>query len=1674
MNLLIIFSIIICVLGVLYPGLSYPSGIITHIGQAQEILNRAGKGDSSIPSNIREVILKNPKAFKGGALDGDIFNFLATARDKNLPRKAHQSCSSNIAIQLMNRARNDVERAYAYGWALVHLPGDIAGHDLVNEIVGQPWNYDIGSFSGTNGFHIEMERQFDRFTLDGYGFNQFYDENGRFHNEPNLDLDISIPTSFLRDALGQAYGEAGDLSWVNLALAETLIQGALYGRASTLANIDYPENQGLKAEFDSNYSESINEIGKWMREPSKVNTNYNIDTGREQPSLCDRCSLKTMSRDLALMPHAERLADEYCSPPQLKPLGPGSDHPDDKFDVSTSSPSDNALIEDWVRLGIKKGLSSVLFFWNLRTKLEEIRSLSPETDPVVKARMIWKMNEVFSAHVNNPDVPEAFVESNPQMLEEIAWVEDVAVLDNGYSDEMVGLSGKLREPMVKIPVDFTLDSLKGKTVLVIPSGGFYGLKDSQIIKELIAEYVKSGGSLVVFAQQHGNDFSILPVPEEADGNFRTVTGYGWAEDQACSANSVYIENYHQILSGQNRGTPSINVDGYFTSYPSNAAVLLRRTANGQPALLTYDYGQGKVILSSMYSDFAYSQAQASSEEITLIRDMIVWAKKPDKLTQIKPGETVAVTVSVSNYTDTNATSVKLSFLDPSRKVTSEQTLSLSIAAGQSASIPVSFNSIPTSALGIYHIDYALLDAQGNVIQPQAETDSGRFVVSNPPTGKRPDKAIWFSVSTSSQEVPMGAPFDYTFHIFNNTDEIRNLTITTYLRHTFRRHEWNVVANARSETTISGSDPFIDYYYKFETMEALLYDESGKVIGRYELSFKALMPSADVSFQADKKYYGRSQPVTLQVSLKNRNPFSWQADFKMVVLDGEYRKVWEEVRSVPLASNGTGAITASMTLPADASAGTYSIRGELFSGVGLVSSTWVTIEIRQSQVSVTPTLPSVLVSNANSIPFTLVNLGKIPVTLGALDVTLLDPEGGLVSSRGQPFALAVGESKTIEFHISIPSLKFGNYTLSYSQSDETRTGSPTVLNIPNTLAIVLSLDKPSYRVRETAILSAELKNTGRFNFENLSVLVSAADAGFLESKSISLGIGKALPLPFSIPIPETVASGQHDLNVTLAFPSGGSAVYSTKFAIPESSLVLGYSGPTPVSAGGTVSVTVENTGGVDTSYTSQKLMLVSGSGKIFYDENVSGSVLSGERKTLIEIPVPSQAAGGTASLRVQLKDDNTGKIASFYQPLGVAGLTAALQSQTDKEAYLKAEPVTALAHAANGPLGIEGGILKIAVGRMDPSIKGRFLHFLPKKGWAGLSNPTGVAVGPDGSVYVTDTWNHRVQKFDPHGNLVTRWGRHGSEKGEFIWPEEIAVGPDGSVYVAEIGSSRIQRFDGNGKFITQWVCRDNEGKYFLSPDGLAAGGDGSVYIAGNYAWGEYDEILISYVLKFDGSGNLIAQWGRYGSGDGEFQLPHGIAAGPDGSIYVADTGNYRIQKFDGNGNFITKWGRQGSGDGEFGWLEGIAAGADGFVYVTENNRIQKFDSNGNFIAHWGQQGSKEGEFDWLEGIAVAVDGSVYVADGGNDRVQKFDNQGIFITKWGSRADGEGQFNGPADTAVGADGSIYVADSGNHRIQKFDENGDFITQWQGIRDGYGEIGSPESIDVGPDVGLHIILT
>ncbi len=283
-------------------------------------------------------------------------------------------------------------------------------------------------------------------------------------------------------------------------------------------------------------------------------------------------------------------------------------------------------------------------------------------------------------------------------------------------------------------------------------------------------------------------------------------------------------------------------------------------------------------------------------------------------------------------------------------------------------------------------------------------------------------------------------------------------------------------------------------------------------------------------------------------------------------------------------------------------------------------------------------------------------------------------------------------------------------------------------------------------------------------------------------------------------------------------------------------------------------------------------------------------------------------------------------------------------------------------------------------------------------------------------------------------LAMKIGQEGMDDGEFSSPTGLALDKDGNIYVADTDNHSVQKFDKDGKFLARWGGEaSNQEGLFYYPRGLAAGLEGDIYIAdsGN-----------NRVQKFDSEGNVMQAWGKFGfawrgAGMGKFDVPWGVATDKEGNLYVSDTSNARIQKFQPDGTPLLKWGRDGSFDGAFFFPRGMAVDFVGNIFIADegNNRIQKFDARGSFLAKWGKDGAGPGQFKAPWGVACDALGNVYVADQGNHRIQKFDGNGTFICAWGNRGITEGQLNFPSGLAVDKEGNVYVVDSGNNRVLKY---------------------------------------
>ncbi|HMN61529.1 MAG TPA: NHL repeat-containing protein, partial [Anaerolinea sp.] len=274
-------------------------------------------------------------------------------------------------------------------------------------------------------------------------------------------------------------------------------------------------------------------------------------------------------------------------------------------------------------------------------------------------------------------------------------------------------------------------------------------------------------------------------------------------------------------------------------------------------------------------------------------------------------------------------------------------------------------------------------------------------------------------------------------------------------------------------------------------------------------------------------------------------------------------------------------------------------------------------------------------------------------------------------------------------------------------------------------------------------------------------------------------------------------------------------------------------------------------------------------------------------------------------------------------------------------------------------------------------------------------PRGLAVAPDGSLYVADSRNNRIQHFSADGQLINTWGTFADiSKGEApagtsSEPWDVAVAQDGTVFVSATWNHRTQASTADGQFLRQWgyFGQAENSDAFWGPRGLAIDAAGRVYVAdtGN-----------KRIAIFEPDGTFVAQFGTAGLDPGQFDEPTGVAVAPDGTVYVADTWNQRVQAFvpDSSGKFFTPL-RQWDITGWYGqsldnkpYLKVDPLNGHVFVADPEGYRILEFTADGEFVRGWGTYSTNPDGFGLVSGLAIDAKGGLWVSDGANNRLLHF--------------------------------------------------------------------------------------
>lgn len=883
-------------------------------------------------------------------------------------------------------------------------------------------------------------------------------------------------------------------------------------------------------------------------------------------------------------------------------------------------------------------------------------------------------------------------------LYEVSGTPTIAILENGFFAGADSLINRFKEPTIPQEIDFLPGIVNDYPTLIIPSGGLYGLENSVMFKARLEEYVKNGGTLICFTQQRGYEFNALPGGK--------VSGYGWTEDQSCHYRAVSIATSSVIFAGQDDTNLDASADGYFTNWPDNATILLRRTKNDMPAMLMYPYGKGWVVACTLYSDWGYGNSQATSDEIRLTGDLISWAKNPTKpIPEYKPGNPINLPVTIINNTNTNADKVILKILNPDRQPIGTRTIINTVPAYGSATITFDNYTAP-SGLGIYWLNY-LLDATGNsIIQP--ETQGERFAVSKHLSGPLP-QGLSFSVQSEAENYMIGNYAEFTILIWNHTSTPRTVTC----KHFFPHHYWETrdpqyggdwghpQLNLTNTLTIPANDvgtfssPIV-VKSDADRLWAYFY-ENGTQIGEATRGFYGVQPSVNIDVQTAKKLYGKGDNVQITLNFKNKGNINYESTINLIVnhpIDG---KIFEHTSTVNLSPYESERGTVSFTLPNSLSGGIYLVQVEAYSNQLKIGAGSNAFELPKAILGLTPILPDTFTTTSN-VSFKIENIGFIEVESSRLNVSLMNPDNNIIwQGTSTSGTISVNGSMTMNFNISIPELKFGVYVLTYTLTYENKVIKGEI-KIPLTNIIKVDLDKSSYRVRDNLNGTITLTNTGRFK-EDLEVITHILDCNFMGTTNISLSPNQTKTVTFSTIIPETANAGLHNGTVTKRL--GTSSIHKNfKFTIPESQLVLSLD-KINYSSGETGEVIIKNTGGVDTTY-NYNLSLIGPQGITIYQNSNNINIQAGGQNS-INFNIDSQAVNGSYYLFVVGTDSKTGKIINLSGRIEISGLKANLTVSTDKKAYFTNETITTTVEINNLDGAITNGTLSIKVFRTAKGI-----------------------------------------------------------------------------------------------------------------------------------------------------------------------------------------------------------------------------------------------------------------------------------------------------------------------------------------------------------------------------------
>lgn len=522
-------------------------------------------------------------------------------------------------------------------------------------------------------------------------------------------------------------------------------------------------------------------------------------------------------------------------------------------------------------------------------------------------------------------IPDEQKEALDDLCRDVAWnaalTPDVAILSSGYARGAAALLDGQAAVMVRPDADPEL--LASYPLLIVPSGALSDYASSARFRGAMERYLESGGTVLVFSQQLGREYRAIP------GN---VTAYGFAEDQSCQYASSRIVTANGAFASMTKAAPDFNVDGYFVDWPKDGEVWLSRTKNDQPCMISYPWKNGRVVLSTLYMDWAAGNHQGTADERLFCRDLAAYLLSGD-VPFVARGS--GVKICASTEAPTNGVAVT-----PPEDVRWQSFVPL-ILAPDGTSIEAKFQagewSVPeASQSGFYSVGADFLDGAGTIVARAAPKTAFAVSILPDDAAAPPADRLPFNLALTSdlENYVLGAQGHFAAHFRERIGQAQDLKVQWRFIH----NGW--AARGEDKKLYSGSDTVhlpaggeftlekaitvvntdgIDRFY-VDVFDAA----SGAKLAAMNKGFYTRAPRATVTVTLDKSV---GEPGgTLLANMSCENPFKTPCGgtARFAVLDGAGKTVLTDEKAFNAEAESATA-SAQLKLPDEMLSGPCSVQ-----------------------------------------------------------------------------------------------------------------------------------------------------------------------------------------------------------------------------------------------------------------------------------------------------------------------------------------------------------------------------------------------------------------------------------------------------------------------------------------------------------------------------------------------------------------------------------------------------------------------------------------------------------------------------------------------------------------------------------------------------------------------------